>query len=198
MTYPPSGTPDPYQPQQPYGPGSDPTAQDPYAAPGSGVPASGSGAPASDVPGSGIPGNGPPPGAYGSPQYPSSGQPYGQSPYDQNPYAQPQYGAPQYGQSPYGQPQYGAYGPQARTNGLAIASLVCSLAGLLTCISAPVGVVLGHIARRQIRETGEQGEGLATAGLWVGYILSVLGLLFIAFYVVIIVFAIAHGDSTST
>ena len=44
MTYPPSsGTPDPYQPQQPYGqqPTPDPTtpfSPDPYAAPGSGVP----------------------------------------------------------------------------------------------------------------------------------------------------------------
>jgi hypothetical protein len=200
MTYPPSGTPDPYQPQQPYEPGSDPTAQDPYAAPGSGVPGSGvpgSGVPGSGAPGSGIPGS-PPPGAYGAPQYPSSGQPYGQSPYSQPQYGQNPYGQPQYGQSPYGQPQYPAYGPQGRTNGLAIASLVCSLAGLVTCISAPVGVVLGHIARRQIRESGEQGEGLATAGLWVGYILSVLGLIAIAFYVVVIVFAVTHADTTST
>jgi Domain of unknown function (DUF4190) len=178
MTYPPSGgTPDPYQPQQPYGPGYDPTAQDPYAAPGSGAPASG-------APGSGIPGSGAPAGGYGSPQYPPSGQPYGQDPYGQ--------------QNPYGQPGYAPYGPQTRTNGLAIASLVCSLAGLLTCISAPVGVVLGHIARRQIRQTGEQGEGMATAGLWIGYILSVLGLIAIAFYVVVIVYAVRHSNSTST
>jgi uncharacterized protein DUF4190 len=153
MTYPPSsGTPDPYQPQQPYG-------QDPYAAPGSGAP---------QYP------------ASGAPQYLPAGQPYEQ----------------QYPPSPYGQPQY-AYGPQTRTNGLAIASLVCSLAGLATCISAPVGIVLGHIAKRQIRETGEQGEGLANAGLWVGYILTVLGALLLIGWLGIVIFAIGSG-ATST
>lgn len=168
MTYPPSGgTPDPYQPQQPYGQNYDPTTpytQDPYAAPAGGTPSSGQ------------------PAAYGSPPpYPSSGQPY----------AQP------YGQNPYGAPQYSAYGPQTRTNGLAIASLVCSLAGLVTCISAPVGVVLGHIAKRQIRQTGEEGEGLATAGLWIGYIITVLSVLLFAGWLAIVIFAIGSG-ATST
>jgi hypothetical protein len=86
---------------------------------------------------------------------------------------------------------------QTQTNGLAIASLVCSLGGLATCISAPVGIVLGHIAKRQIRETGEQGDGLATAGLWVGYILTGLGLLFIAGYVVLAIVALSASQSGS-
>ena len=157
MTYPPSGgTPDPYQPQQPYGQNYEqsPYGQDPYAAPGSGAP---------QYPSS------------GAPQYPPAGQQY----------------------SPYGQPPYAAYAPQTRTNGLAIASLVCSLAGLATCISAPVGIVLGHIAKRQIRETGEQGEGLANAGLWVGYILTVLGVLLFIGWLGVVIFAIGSG-ATST
>lgn len=156
MSYPPSGgTPDPYQPQQPYGQNYEqsPYGQDPYAVPGSGAP---------QYPSS------------GAPQYPPAGQQY----------------------SPYGQPQYAAYGPQTRTNGLAIASLVCSLAGLATCISAPVGIVLGHIAKRQIRETGEQGEGLATAGLWVGYILTVLGALLFVGWLGLVVFAINSGATS--
>jgi Domain of unknown function (DUF4190) len=163
MSYPPpGGTPDPYQPQQPYGQSYEqtPYGQDPYAAPGSGVP---------QYP------------ASGAPPYPSTGQPYEQ----------------QYAPTPYGQPQYAAYGPQSRTNGLAIASLVCSLAGLVTCISAPVGVVLGHVAKRQIRQTGEQGEGLANAGLWVGYILTVLGVLLLIGWLGIIIFAVSSG-ATST
>ncbi|MDP9429602.1 MAG: DUF4190 domain-containing protein [Actinomycetota bacterium] len=48
-------------------------------------------------------------------------------------------------------------------------------------IFSPVGLVLGIIARRQIRETGEQGSGLALAGIIVGGIgtaLVVLGFLF--------------------
>jgi Domain of unknown function (DUF4190) len=163
MTYPPSGgTPDPYQPQQPYGPNYEqtPYGHDPYAAPGSGGP---------QYP------------ASGTPQYPPAGQPYEQ----------------QYAPSPYGQPQYVAYGPQTRTNGLAIASLVCSLAGLVPCISAPVGIVLGHVAKRQIRETGEQGEGLANAGLWVGYILTVLGVLLFIGWLGIVIFAIGSGVTST-
>lgn len=60
----------------------------------------------------------------------------------------------------------------ARTNGLAIASLVVSLCGLLFCLSAPVGAVLGHVARGQIRERGENGDGLALAGIIVGWLLT--------------------------
>ena len=74
--------------------------------------------------------------------------------------------------APYGQPFMQPYLPVARrTNGLAIASLVCGLAQLpsfgLTMIPA---VVLGHVARGQIRRSGEDGMGLATAGLVLGWI----------------------------
>ena len=55
--------------------------------------------------------------------------------------------------------------PAAKTNGLAIASLACGLAqfafGPLATIPA---IVCGHLARSQIRRTGEQGAGLALAG----------------------------------
>jgi hypothetical protein len=83
-----------------------------------------------------------------------------------------------------------------RTNGLAIASLVCSLGGLVTCISAPVGIVLGHVARRQIRETGEDGAGIATAGLVIGYVVTVLGLLLLGFYLLAAVIFAAHSTGT--
>jgi hypothetical protein len=85
-------------------------------------------------------------------------------------YGQPTYGQPGYPQQPvYGQPMYVASKP---TNGMAIASLVCSLAGLLVLISAPVGAILGHIARKQIKETGEEGDGMALAGIIVGWVLT--------------------------
>ena len=48
-------------------------------------------------------------------------------------------------------------------------------------VFAPASLVLGLVARRQIRETGEQGDGMALAGVIVGGIsigLFVLGLLF--------------------
>jgi hypothetical protein len=34
----------------------------------------------------------------------------------------------------------------------------------------PVGIVLGHGARGQIKRTGEGGRGLATAALVIGYL----------------------------
>jgi hypothetical protein len=59
---------------------------------------------------------------------------------------------------------------------MAIVSLVLSLAGLAIWISAPVGAVLGHVAKRQIRDRGEQGDGLAMAGIIIGWIITGLGI----------------------
>src|SRR6516165_5293169 len=78
----------------------------------------------------------------------------------------------------------------ATTNGLAVASLGCGLAqfvfGPLTTIPA---IVLGHVARHQIRRTGEQGAGMALAGLLLGWAAVVLGIIVIAG---LAVFAFAH------
>jgi len=83
-------------------------------------------------------------------------------------YPTPPYQPPPY-QPPYpGQPMP----PAARTNPLAVVALVCSLVGLATGIAAPVGAVLGHVALRQIRQTGEEGSSLAKAAIWVGWIIT--------------------------
>jgi fatty acid desaturase len=50
------------------------------------------------------------------------------------------------------------------TNTLAILALVMAFA------FPPAGLVLGIIARKQIRETGEEGDGLALAGIIIGAI----------------------------
>lgn len=67
---------------------------------------------------------------------------------------------------------------QPATNGTAVAALVCGLMQVFTLgITAIPAVVLGHLARGQIRRTGERGEGMATAGLvlgWLGIALFVL------------------------
>jgi ABC-type Fe3+ transport system permease subunit len=52
------------------------------------------------------------------------------------------------------------------TNRLAILSLVMAF------VFAPAGIVLGYMAKRQIRRTGDEGDGLATAGLIAGYAIS--------------------------
>ena len=68
--------------------------------------------------------------------------------------------------------------PVARTNGFAIASLACGLGqfmfGPLATIPA---IVFGHMARSQIRRTGEQGAGLALAGLTLGWATVILAIL---------------------
>jgi Domain of unknown function (DUF1707)/Domain of unknown function (DUF4190) len=70
--------------------------------------------------------------------------------------------------------------PVAKTNGLAIASLACGLAqfafGPLATIPA---IVCGHMARSQIKRTGEQGAGLALAGLILGWATVILGIILI-------------------
>lgn len=57
-----------------------------------------------------------------------------------------------------------------RTNGYAIAALACGAAQPLTFMLTTIpAIVFGHVARRQIRETGEDGGGMATWGLALGW-----------------------------
>src|SRR5580704_2627818 len=68
----------------------------------------------------------------------------------------------------------------AKTNGLALASLACGLAQFI--VGPPVAIpaiVLGHIARREIKRTGEQGAGLALAGLILGWATVILAIVLI-------------------
>jgi Domain of unknown function (DUF1707)/Domain of unknown function (DUF4190) len=74
-------------------------------------------------------------------------------------------------------PQYAPPGPlepwQApqRTNALAVAALVCGIGQLVAFWPATIlAIVLGQKARREIRRTGEQGDGLARAGIILGYV----------------------------
>ncbi|MFI6261918.1 DUF4190 domain-containing protein [Micromonospora sp. NPDC051006] len=113
----------------------------------------------------------------------------GQQPAPTTAYALPGYPAP-------GHPGYG-YAPPQKTNGLAIAALVLSLIGLTSCITAPIGAILGHMAQKQIRVTGEGGEGMAKAAIIVGWILTALLVLVILFYAAAIIFAITQSDNTS-
>ena len=119
------------------------------------------------------------------------GQQSGQSGYGQQAYGQQPYGQPAYGQQAYGQPGYGqqgpgygppvGYAPPAQfgrpTNTMAILSLVMAF------VFAPAGLILGILARKQIARTGEEGDGLALAGIIVGGLIT-------AFFVIMIIFMI--------
>ena len=143
------------------------------------------------------------PPAYGStpPAYGSTPPPYGSG--DQGGYgSQPAYGStpPPYGsqggygggyaQSPYGQPAYGY--PK---NSLAVWSLVLGIVafvlscGLFTGIPA---IIVGHKARAAVAEGQANNPGMATAGIvlgWIATVLSILG-------VVLLVILLATGAFT--
>ena len=75
------------------------------------------------------------------------------------------------------------------TNGLAVASFVCGLLQMFLGITTIPAVVLGHMARKQIRETGQRGDGLAVAGLVLGW----LGIALFALFAVVVAVAAAHS-----
>ncbi|GIG85562.1 DUF4190 domain-containing protein [Plantactinospora endophytica] len=143
------------------------------------------------------------PGQPSQPEQPDYyGQP-GQSGYGQSGYGQSGYGQPgQYGYQDqpgyYGQPgqpgsqgepgYYGQPGQQSGFNVLAILSLVFAF------VFAPAGIVLGHLARRQIRRTGEQGGQLATWGLVLSYIFTALYLIGCCGWLALVSWAGAEGD----
>ncbi len=64
------------------------------------------------------------------------------------------------------------------TNGMAIGSLVTSILGITCCTPAAiVGVILGVLAMRETRRTGQDGSGLALAGTVIGGLMIVVALL---------------------
>lgn len=95
---------------------------------------------------------------------------------------------------PYAGDPYDPYRPlkPPGTNGKAIAALVCSLAGLVFCgLPSIGGVILGIIAMRETKRTGQDGFGLAVAGVAIGAAILALVLL----YVVFMVFVVASTSS---
>jgi hypothetical protein len=75
--------------------------------------------------------------------------------------------------------------PVVQTNGLAIASAIVGGVSWFICpfIGAISAVVMGHVAKGEIRRTHEGGWGWATAGQVLGYAhLAVYGLFLVIFF----------------
>jgi hypothetical protein len=125
--------------------------------------------------------------------------PLEQSAPQQDPYAPVEYPTgyphlppPVYSQSGGYPPPYLGYPPsdpyrQSRplgTNGKAIASLVAALAGLVFCgLPSIAGLILGIIAMRECKRTGQDGYGLALAGTIVGALVTALVALYLVFVI---------------
>lgn len=102
-------------------------------------------------------------------------------------YPNEQHGQQPYGQQPYGQQQYGA-GPPQQGNTLAIAGLVLGILGVLLAFIPLLGVVAGvllglgaaicgGLGLSKSKEPGRGGKGMAIAGLVLGIIAIILGIL---------------------
>lgn len=60
--------------------------------------------------------------------------------------------------------------------------MIVSVVSLMSCqLIGGVGVYLGHRARKEMQATGEEGDGFATAGIIVGWISLVLGIVVVCF-----------------
>lgn len=106
-----------------------------------------------------------PPPVYSAPYPPAPGYPYP---------------APFPGYDPYRQKPLG-------TNGKAIAALITALGGLVFCgIPSVVGLILGVIAMRETRRTGQDGWGLALAGVIIGGLAAAGLVLYILLWIGII------------
>ncbi|MFE0027801.1 DUF4190 domain-containing protein [Amycolatopsis sp. NPDC059021] len=119
--------------------------------------------------------------------------------YPQDPYGeqQPQL-PPGQQQPPYGQPYPPPYGPPVpygycpmpqQEQGMAIASLVCSLVGIVLCgLTSILGIIFGHVAYSKAKRGEAGGQGMAQAGMIIGYV--TVGLWLIPF-VLWVIFGIA-------
>jgi hypothetical protein len=71
--------------------------------------------------------------------------------------------------------------------GVTYPNVMSILSLVFAFVFPPLGIVFGHIAKKQIRRTGEGGSGFATAGLVLGYIFTVLWILYVIFIIVVLV-----------
>jgi hypothetical protein len=78
------------------------------------------------------------------------------------------------------------------TNTLAIVSLVAGIASFVFApfIGAVIAVITGHLAKGQIKQTGEAGDSYATVGLILGYVHLAL---FVIVVVILVLFLGAFG-----
>lgn len=109
---------------------------------------------------------------------------------------------PQPPYQPPHQPQYRPpNAPPTGTNQLALVSVISGAIGYMgvPIVASIIAIVCGHMARAEIRKTGQDGDGLAILGLVLGYshiVLACLGVaLVIAIYGGIAAFFVAHGVS---
>jgi len=74
---------------------------------------------------------------------------------------------------------------------MAIASLICAF------VFAPLGIIFGHVSLSQIKRTGEEGHGLAIAGLIISYLITIGTVVVLAAAVLFTIAVARHLDDES-
>jgi hypothetical protein len=87
---------------------------------------------------------------------------------------------------------------QRTTNTLAVVSMAFGIASwvVLPFVGAIVAIVCGHMARREIRQAlpgSTEGDGMAVAGLVLGYVHLALAVACIMFVIALMVFGFGLG-----
>lgn len=80
------------------------------------------------------------------------------------------------------------------TNGLAVTGFVLSLCGFATVITFFVGLILSAMGLSQTKKTGQDGRGLALAGVIIGAIGSGITIIIGIIMTIAIIFAAGNGQ----
>lgn len=79
--------------------------------------------------------------------------------------------------------QFPVAAPARKTNSMAVAAILLGLGTPFFGLTAIPAIIAGHRARHEIRQNGEAGDGMAVAGLVLGYLALVIGTLLVLGFV---------------
>ncbi|MEO6925570.1 MAG: DUF4190 domain-containing protein [Rhodanobacter sp.] len=95
--------------------------------------------------------------------------------------------------------QLSSYRPAAPTSSLAVVSLVFGILAwcVLPFVGAIVAIICGHLARSEIRRSSldqrQDGDGMAVAGLVLGYVQLAFSVLVIFLVIAVLFFGLAFA-----
>ncbi|KRE86909.1 hypothetical protein ASG75_01705 [Rhodanobacter sp. Soil772] len=93
-----------------------------------------------------------------------------------------------------------SYRPGTSTSSLAVVSLVFGILAwcVLPFVGAIVAIICGHLARSEIRrsppDARTEGDGMAVAGLVLGYVQLLLGVLVVFVLIAALIFGFAFSN----
>lgn len=87
------------------------------------------------------------------------------------------------------------------TNTMALTSMILGILGIFVAwiFTSIPAIICGHIARRQIRNSGgtQSGDGMAIAGLITGYLMTLLFLVLVVGFFILILYVVPSSSGSS-